>query len=190
MLRDIVIRNRSYRRFDQSRAVAIALLTQLVEIARYCPSARNLQPLKYILVNEPSLCNRFFDTLGCAGYLKDWEGPEEGERPSAYIIILEDQNISSSTLWDLGIVAQIILLGAVEQGMGGCIIASVNKSKIEKKFNLPPHLNVALVIALGYPVGRVVIEPMPDSGSVVYCRNENKTHNVPKRSIDELIWKY
>lgn len=189
MLRDLVVRNRSYRRFDQKQLVDANILEQLVELTRFCPSGRNLQPLKYALANTPEMCRQIFPALAWAGYLKDWDGPAEGEQPTAYIVMLEDQNISSSAQWDQGIAAQTILLGAVEKGLGGCIIASVNKKMLEQQLRLPTHLKVVLVIAIGYPVEKVVIDDLQAGESVEYWRDSEQVHHVPKRPLSELIWR-
>lgn len=189
MLRDLVVQNRSYRRFDQSHNIDLGLLEQLVELCRFCPSGRNLQPLKFMIINTPEWCNNLFPNLAWAGYLKDWDGPVEGERPSAYIVVLEDQRLSTASQWDQGIVAQTILLGAVEKGLGGCIIASVKKENLHKLLNLPEYLKVVLVIALGKPVEKVVIDDIDDSGSVIYWRDSEQVHHVPKRKLSELIWR-
>ena len=187
MLSDIVKRNRSYRRFYQNKTIARTELVELVGLARLCPTGRNLQPLKYFISTDELLNEKIYPSLAWAGYLKDWDGPVDGERPSAYIVALEDQRISTSTQWDQGIMAQTIMLGAAEKGLGGCIIASVRKEDLGKTLNLPEHLKVVLVLALGYPKEEVIIEQMPDNGSVVYWRDSQGVHHVPKRSLDELI---
>lgn len=187
MLSDIVKRNRSYRRFYQNKTIARTELVELVGLARLCPTGRNLQPLKFFISTDELLNEKIYPSLAWAGYLKDWDGPVDGERPSAYIVVLEDQRISTSTQWDQGIMAQTIMLGAVETGLGGCIIASVRKEDLAKTLNLPEHLKVVLVLALGFPKEEVVVEQMPDNGSVVYWRDSQGIHHVPKRSLDELI---
>lgn len=187
MLIDIVKRNRSYRRFYQDKPIDRKELIDLVGLARLSPTGRNLQPLKFFLSNDELLNKKIYPSLAWAGYLKDWDGPVEGERPSAYIVILEDRRISESTQWDQGIMAQTIMLGATEKGLGGCIIASVRKEDLSRALNLPEHLKVVLVLALGYPKEEVVIEQMPENGSVVYWRDSQGVHHVPKRDLDELI---
>ncbi|MCB8964653.1 MAG: nitroreductase family protein [Bacteroidales bacterium] len=187
MLSDIVKRNRSYRRFYQNKPIDRTELIELVGLARLCPTGRNLQPLKFFISNDELLNAKIYPSLAWAGYIKGWDGPEEGERPSAYIVVMEDQRLSASTQWDQGIMAQTIMLGAVEKGLGGCIIASVRKEELNKLLNLPEYLKVALVLALGYPKEEVVIEPMPSDGSVVYWRDSQGVHHVPKRSLDDLI---
>lgn len=189
MLKELVIQNRSYRRFDQAQKIDLRLLEQLVELCRFCPSGRNLQPLKFVIINTPEQCSKVFPNLAWAGYLKDWEGPAEGERPSAYIVVIEDQRLSKASQWDQGIMAQTILLGAVEHGLGGCIIASVKKENLQRLLNLPDYLKVALVIALGKPIEKVVIDDIDDMGSVIYWRDSEQVHHVPKRKLSELIWR-
>ena len=129
MLEDLIRKNRSYRRFHQDVAVDIEMLRALVDLARLSASGSNLQPLKYILSCEPETNARIFPHTRWAGYLKDWSGPAEGERPSAYIIILGDTEIRKSFGCDHGIAAQSIMLGATERGLGGCMIGSIDRSQ-------------------------------------------------------------
>lgn len=125
--RDLVVNNRTRRIFDESRPVALETLVDLVDLARYMPSGMNKQPLKYVAVADKAMCGEIFPLLGWAGYLKDWPGPAEGERPTGYIVILLDKNVAESPGCDHGIACQTIMLGAVEQGLGGCIIGTVNR---------------------------------------------------------------
>lgn len=187
MLLELITRNRSYRRFDQSAPVSRETLRELVNLARLSPSGRNLQPLKYYLSCDPQTNARIFPRLGWAGYLKDWPGPQEGERPAAYILILGDKTVAANFGVDHGIAAQSILLGAVERGLGGCIIATVRRAELSAELKLPDHLEILLVIALGKPVEQVVIEPLGPQGDVRYWRDERQVHHVPKRSLDDII---
>ena len=52
--------------------------------------------------------------FGGAGYLKDWPGPAEGQRPSAYIVVLGDTQITRNVGCDHGIAAQTIRLNGKE----------------------------------------------------------------------------
>ena len=131
--------------------------------------------------------SRPFSTLAWAGYLKDWPGPVEGERPSAYIIILGDKRIRQSFGVDPGIAAQSILLGATEKGLGGCIIASIKKEVLAEALKIPEELEILLALALGKPKERVVIDPVGPDGDIKYWREADGTHHVPKRPLDEII---
>ncbi|MBW1980722.1 MAG: nitroreductase family protein [Deltaproteobacteria bacterium] len=187
MLRDLVIKNRSYRRFHEDVKIEIETLRELVDLARCTASAANLQPLKYILANDPQSNEKIFPCLAWAGYLKDWPGPAEGERPSAYIIVLCDTRIAKSAGCDHGIACQTILLGAVEKGLAGCMIGSIQRKKLRQLLDIQEHLEILLTVALGKPKETVVLEEIGPQGDVKYWRDEKGIHHVPKRSLDEII---
>jgi nitroreductase len=185
--KDIVTKSRSYRRFHQEETIGLDVLRDLVDLGRLTPSAANRQPLRYILSNSVEKNSLIFGHLAWAAYLADWEGPVEGERPSAYIIILNDTSISTSAGCDHGIAAQTILLGACARGLGGCMIASIKKEGLAAALNIPASYEILLVVALGRPGETVVIEPVGPSGDIRYWRDERGVHHVPKRSLDDLI---
>lgn len=187
MLKDLVIKNRSYRRFDQSQPIAKAELLEFIDLARNSASGRNLQTLKYFLSFDAETNAKIFPTLSWAGYLKDWDGPVEGERPSAYIVMVEDTLVGKNLVHDQGIAAQSILLGAVEKGYGGCMIYTVKRSELAEIIKLPANLEIVLVLALGVPVEKVVIEPIPASGEIKYWRDDKQVHHVPKRNLKDIV---
>ncbi len=186
MLEDLVKRNRSYRRFYQEVSVPHDVLKGFIELARLTPSAANRQPLKYLLVNDRDKNEKLFKSLNWAAYLTDWDGPEEGEKPSAYIIVLGDTEIAREYYDDPGIAMQTILLGAVEKGFGGCMLASVKRENIRKDFSIPDRFEILYVVALGKPKEKVVIENVTDN-NIKYWRDSESVHHVPKRGIDELL---
>lgn len=190
-LRELLEKNRSYRRFDESRPVERQTLVELVDLTRLCPSAANDQPLKYMVVSGAEACAKLFPMIYWAGYLIDWPGPAEGERPTGYIIILADTTIKKQFDIDPGIVAQTIMLGAVERGLGGCMFGSVAREKLRREFSIPAHLGILLVLAIGVPVETVVLEKTPaPAGSVketAYWRDEAGVHHVPKRPLEDIL---
>jgi nitroreductase len=187
MLQELVRKNRSYRRFHQDVPIKLEMLRELVDLGRLSASALNLQPLKYVLSCEPKKNALIFPNLGWAAYLKDWKGPEEGERPSAYVIMLLDTEIGRNAGCDHGIAAQSILLGATEKGLGGCMIATVNRKELSKLLNIEPRYEIILVIALGKPKETVVIEKIGPDGDVKYWHDSQDVHHVPKRALDDII---
>lgn len=187
MIKELISKNRSYRRFYQNQVVKLETLEELIELARLSASAANLQPLRYILSNTEDKNEVIFETLGWAGYLKEWKGPEEGEKPSAYIVIANDLSLSKNSATDVGIAAQSILLGAVEKGFGGCMLGNIKKKELSQKLNLDEKYEIALVIALGKPKEEVVIDDMKLNGDVKYWRDEKSVHHVPKRNIEDII---
>ncbi len=187
MIFDLVYRNRSYRRFHEDKRISREQLMDLIRVARYIPSAGNLQKLRYFLIYEEDKCELLFPHLKWASYLKTWDGPVKGERPSAYIIILAPVNSPKMVAIDTGIAAQTILLSAVEYGFGGCMLASVDKQAVQNAFALPEEMEIALVIALGYPAETIVVQDVIEPDKIEYWRDEKGIHYVPKRKISELI---
>jgi nitroreductase len=187
MLYDLVKQNRSIRRFVQSDLLSETEVLSILELARYCPSAANLQQLRFCYSLKPELNEKIFLHLSWAGYLRYWDGPAKGERPAAYIIMLSPVNVSKFHHIDTGIMAQTMLLGATELGFGGCQIASVNKAELHKELALPEDYEIVLVLALGRPAEEVIVEDVIDPDDIEYWRDDNGIHHVPKRLLSDLI---
>jgi nitroreductase len=179
--------NRSYRRFIESHEVTEKQLNKLVKLVQQSASGANLQPLKFMLSFTPEKNQLIFPTLSWAGYLKDWSGPQEGERPSAYLVMVGDKELSKSFQYDAGIAAQSITLGAVEMGLGGCLIGSIEKDSLREALAIPDQFEILLVIALGKPDEMVVLEDLRPDGVIKYWRDDSDVHHVPKRSVGDLI---
>ncbi len=188
-LKELIRRNRSYRRFYEDESIPQYILEGLIDLARLSPSARNAQTLKYFISCNSETNAKIFPHLSWAGYLRSWKGPVKGERPSAYIIVLNDTKISDNFFCDDGIAIQSMLLGAVEQNLGGCIIGSVDRLQLCNTLNIPNHLKIVEVIALGKPREQVVIEDVKND-DIKYWRDEDQVHHVPKRSLEEIIVKW
>ena len=188
MLKDIVVQNRSYRRFKEEVKIDLKTLTDLIDLARLTPSSVNFQPLRFKIISNPECNLKVFETLSWAGLLKEWKGPKHGERPSAYIIILTDLSVASNMKTDVGIAAQTIMLGAAEKGLGGCMIGSIKREKLAESIGIDlEKYSVDLVLALGVPDEKVEIVDLPKNGSTAYYRNSEDVHCVPKRKLEDII---
>ena len=186
MISDLIKSTRSYRRFDADRAITECELKKMIESARCSGSAANRQRIRFVLLNEKEDCDFVFSNVAFAGYLKEWKGPTESERPTAYIVILtQNETVDAILGIDIGIAAQSILLTATELGLGGCMIGSFKKKEINEWLNREGYYS-ALIIALGKPTERVYLTDVKD-GDIKYFRDENDDHAVPKLSLDELI---
>lgn len=178
------------RKFQEEKPLDRSVLESWIDLARCGGSARNGQVLKYMIVTDPGQRNQLFPTLAWAGYLKDWHGPEPGERPSGYIICLLDRKLlqgnEKEAYFDCGIATQSVLLAAVEQGVFGCRIGAFSP-KLGSLLNLPEHLDVLLVLALGYPAEKVQLEQVRGDGDIRYWRDEEGTFHVPKRSLVDIL---
>lgn len=187
MIKDLILKNRSYRRFYQEQQVETEVLRELVDLARLSPSGFNRQALRYILSNRRESNDKIYPALGWAGYLHDWVGPQEGERPAAYIVMLRDTSVGPSLPQDQGFAAQSMLLGATEKGLGGCFLVNIKQQQLAEVLHLDEKYEIVAVIAIGYPKEQIVLDAMDASGDVKYWRDEHQIHHVPKRSLEEII---
>jgi len=186
-LKEIIIKCRSYRRFYEEIKIKRQELEELVELASFAPSGKNIQHFKYHIACNDQLCDEIFECTTWAALLKTWKGPEKGERPVAYITLLLDTQISNNQWHDEGFAAQNILIGAVEKGYGACVIAALNRNKLSQLLQLPEKLQIVFTIALGKPKEKVVIDFIENNESTDYFRDENNVHHVPKRKLKDIL---
>lgn len=179
--------SRSFRRFRQDQPLTEATLRGLVALTRLCPSAANRQPLKYLIAWTAEDNARVFPHLRWAAALADWSGPAEDERPTGYIIILGDTRLSDNFYVDHGIAAQSMLLAAVEQGLGGCLVGSIDRRQLREELEIADHLKILLVVALGQPSETVCLDDATSPDDVTYYRDSEGVHHVPKRPLEELL---
>jgi len=185
--KELVARTRSYRRFDQTVNIPKETLESWAELARLVPSSANHQALKFLLINDPELNARVFKSISFAGYLKEWGGPKEGEKPTAYVVILGDTTINQNFDLDAGIAAQTIMLAANEDGFGGVMMGAIKRESLREEMQIPVHLEVVLLLALGKPTEQVVVEETSAEHGIRYYRDAEDVHHVPKRPLSELI---
>ncbi|MBT8373480.1 MAG: nitroreductase family protein [Deltaproteobacteria bacterium] len=187
MIEELIKQNRSCRRYYEDYEINKVTLKDLVNLARLSASAANLQPLKYILSCSAETNEHIFSCLAWAAYLNDWSGPEAGERPSAYIIILGDTNITKDFGCDHGIASQSILLAAREKGLAGCMIGMIKRTKLRNILNIQEHFEILLVLAIGKPKEKITIETVGDDDNIKYWRDNDSVHHVPKRKLEDII---
>ncbi len=187
--RNLLISDRTVRRFRQDKTVDTDTLLSLVELVRYCASGRNAQPLKYAVADTEDLCAKIFPHLKWAGYYKDWDGPEPGERPAAYLIQCLDTHYGPNCLCDDGLQLQAITLGAATLGLGCCIIKAFNAPALAEALGIPERYQPRYVLAIGHPAEQVKLEEMDgtDDADFKYFRTPDGTHHVPKRPLPQLI---
>lgn len=187
--RELVYRGRTYRRFDESYRLDEETLRKLVDLGRMSPSGMNRQWLNYGLVWTEEGCAKIFPHLKWAASLPDWPGPEEGERPSAYIVVMENHTVGAGLPVDAGIACQSIMLGATSMGLGGVMISNMDRPALMELLGVDGEsqdYHIVLVLAIGKVVEKVVVEPLVDRNDTRYWR-VGEEHHVPKRSLEEVI---
>lgn len=187
MFIDLIQRNRSYRRFFEEVPIDRETLEELINYARLSPSGSNRQALRYYIACDREVTRKIDDTLLWAMYLKDWDGPGDGERPAAYIVIVQEESYKMASGIDHGIAAQSILLGAAERGLGGCMFANIRKDQLRGVLGIPDKQEILLAIALGKPREAVVLEEIEIDGDTKYWRDAEGVHHVPKFKLHDII---
>ena len=186
MLRQLMAHSRSIRRFDESVRLSGKEVLAWVGALRYCPSAANLQPLRYRVVFHEEEMARVYPTLTWAAYLGDWAGPAPGERPTSAVIVAADSDHLAFAATDFGIAAQSLMLLASEAGYGGCIMGRFDEENLKESFPELRPLSIMGILVMGLPREEVRVDPV-EEGSVRYWRDESGAHHVPKRSLSEIL---
>lgn len=184
-VRDVIRSRRSIRKYKQ-KAIERSTLEALIEGARLAPSAANLQPLEYILVDDKELLDEVFETLAWAAYIAPEGTPKENERPTAYIVVLiKTEDKSRLVGHDAGAAIMSILLEAHSYGIGSCWIGSAKREELKGILNIPNNYEIDSVIALGYPAEASIFEDMTDS--IKYYRDDKGVLHVPKRALESIL---
>jgi nitroreductase len=187
-IEEAIYKRRTIRRYKQD-PIPSDILRKLIDYARVAPMAKNVQGLEFVIVENSETREKLFKLIKFAGSLpRDQRTPEPGREPTAYIIVLVNTEIKPSFFdFDIGAAVENILLGAVKYGIGSCWMASINVRKIKSLFEIPDQYQVKHVISLGYPDEESFIEPYKDSYK--YWKNPDGTIHVPKRDLDDIIYK-
>lgn len=191
---ELVYKTRTFRRFDESKRVSREFLLELVDLGRMVPNSRNKQVLRYHVVTDPEECDVVFDQLGWAAQLPDWKGPEPGERPTGYIVIMAEMSQPSDKTYagvsyDVGIASQTMMLAAraATPSVGCCMLRNVKPAIMDKLGFDTEKYDFREVMAFGYPGEEVVVEPLAPGEDYSYWHGEGKTHHVPKRALEDIL---
>ena len=183
MFKELALKSRSHRRFDESRRVTMEQLRELTDSARISPCGGNFQPLRYRLVADQSECESVFPHTAWAGAMPDWPGPAEGERPTAYIAICSE--LKKNT--DVGIAGVTIQYAATDMGLAVCMLGSINRPQIRKVLGIADTMEISVLVAIGYPGETVVIDTVEAESDLKYYRSDDNVHHVPKLSLDSVL---
>ncbi len=172
-----ILKRRTIRVFKKKK-ISKKILEKLVNAGRLAPSARNLQPLEFLVVNKN--LDKIFKNVKFGGEIENSKN-----KPVSYIIILVNKKINSKNYqYDSGLASANIILSAEEEGIGSCLMGAIEREKIRRVLNIPSSYIIDLVIALGYPKEEPVTE---ESEEVSYWRDEKEKLHVPKRKIENLL---
>ena len=186
--KELMSKARTCRRY-QNKPVPMELLMEIIDTARLTPSASNAQPLRYALSTSAEVNARLYPLVRWAPAIDEWDGPVEGERPVAYIVIGADTKSPVPWEMDAGIGALAIQLGLAEKGIGCCIFNHFDAAEVHAAVAFPRYVGVQLVVAVGYPAETAIVEELRKGGPFQYHRDEQGQHYVPKRLLKDIVLK-
>ena len=169
MLKDLVVKSRSYRGYDESRRITEQELLELVDCARFAPSSVNGQPFCYLLLHEKEDTDRLQPLTGWAKALPGMKLPHPGKCPTAFAV------------------AQTMLLAATEMGLGGIMIGNFSPAKVSEAMKLPETIVPMLIVAFGKPDEKIVLTEVSSGESIKYYRDDQDVHYVPKRKLEDIV---
>jgi nitroreductase len=177
---EMIVARRTIRRFKPD-PVPRELLERLVDAGRLAPSAANLQPLEFIVVDGAGPRAEVFPCLKWAAYIAPAGDPKPGEEPAAYVVTLANTEIREKMFeYDVGAAMENMILTALEEGVGSCWMLSIDRDKLQAILGVPEHYRIDSVLALGYPAEEPTLEVMGESYR--YWKDADGRLHVPKRA--------
>jgi len=180
---EAIRQRRSIRKFSPD-SIPVSCLKEILDVSRLYPSGGNLQPIRFALVTAPELTDRIFSDLRWAMYLPGYT-IANNERPTAYVILLGDENVRKKCDYDVGAASTTVMLAAADKGLATCPIGNYNSTNLSALLKLPENLQPELVIAMGYPAQESKVVPMADT--IRYTQDANGTFLVPKWNLEDIL---
>ena len=177
---ETIVDRRTIRRFKPD-PVPRELLERLVDAGRLAPSAANLQPLEFIVVDGAGPGSAIFPCLKWAAYITPAGDPRPGEEPTAYVVTLANTKIREKMFeYDVGAAMENMILAALAEGVGSCWLLSIDRDELRAILGVPEHYRIDSVLALGYPAEDPAAEVAGDS--IRYWKDAEGRLHVPKRA--------
>lgn len=188
-LMELLKTRRTYRRFDQTKKIPDEAVDDIVRAQQYASCGNNRQPLHYIVVRDEVLVEEIFKITKWAASLPAKQGqPKDGEHPTMFIAVLEDNALKNAvTGVDAGLAISNMTLAAWSHGVGSCIIANVNKDELRKILDIGDEYTVNCVVAFGYPTHKSIIKEADSGEKLSYYINEDGDYVVPRKKIEDMV---
>lgn len=184
-LYELIVSRRTIRRF-KPQAVPREVLERIVDAGRVAPSAANMQPLAFVVVESEEPRREIFPCLKWAAYIAPEGDPKPGQEPAAYIVTLVDTRVREKMFeYDVGAAMENMILAALAEGVGSCWLLSVDRDKVRDILSVPAEYRIDCVLALGYPGEEPAVEEM--GGSCRYWKDADGRLHVPKRPFPSVI---
>jgi nitroreductase len=140
-----------------------------------------------MVIDKPDLVEKVFGTLKWAGYISPAGNPPPGQRPVAYVVALANKKKNSGGCErDAAAAIENMILVALDEGIGSCWLGAIDMDKLRSILELPEHINIDSVLALGYSNESPQLEEMKDT--VKYWKDKTGVLHVPKRRLEDILF--
>jgi len=176
---DSIKQRKSVRKY-LDKPVEREKIIECIEAARLAPSAENVQPWRFIVIDDPELKEEF-----CSQVFSGIYKPTRFTIHAPVIVVILAKldiiaNVIGKTiqgtsyyLLDIGIAGEHLVLQAQEYGIGSCWIGWFNAKKAKKVLNIPSRYKVVSLIAMGYPAeGSTKNKPDLPMNRILFFNNE------------------
>ena len=159
---EAIRRRRSIRKYHRKNLDWNTII-RLLEAARLAPSAKNLQPWKFIVVSDQELKDKLVKACYNQKFIAD---------ASIAIVGIGDAELSPRRYQtDVTIALEHIVLEATELGLGTCWIGAFKEDEVKELLKIPDKYRVVALLTIGYPAESPPPRPRKKLKEIVY-------HNV------------
>lgn len=160
-----------------SKRVPREIILKCIEAARIAPSAENIQPWRFLIIDEEPLLSRLKKEAFSGIYsVTRWANTA----PVIIVILVKLDFLAHRIapllqkieyyLLDIGIAVEHLVLQATELGLGTCWVGWFNPKNVRKLLKIPAKYKIVALITMGY---------------------YDKKNHVPikkRKKIDEIVW--
>lgn len=187
-LKDAILQRRSVRRYTD-KAVTLDVIGEIIDVARFAPSAGNLQNWQFIVVTDKK--KKAEITTACL------EQTWMNQAPVHLIICNQYKKVTGLygklgkmfSIQDCAIIASYIQLLARERGLDTCWIGAFDNEAMQRILELPEDVDPEIILTLGYSAEKKVEEPKrEDIDDLIFFDKWNKrTAKFPKSGVMEKV---
>lgn len=157
MLIDLVRKRQSVRKY-LDKPISRKVLDKCLEAARLAPSACNVQPWRFIIIDDKKIIEKIADAAFSGVYCFN----KFARKAPVLIAVLAEKDSYITglagrfrgvqySLFDIGCACEHLVLQAEEEGIGSCYLGWFNESAAKKILNIPRNGKIDMMISLGYP---------------------------------------
>ncbi len=175
---DIMYNRRSVRHYQEEKIVEPDKIIMLLKAAMAAPSACNLQPWEFIIVNEKDRVNTLKECI-------DNSNGRYYNAPAAFIVCGNTSYLPWEGKGEMDCSAAIenILLAATVMGIGTVWIGAFDEESIRRNFDIPGHVAVNSIVLFGYPAEEKVPRTQYTEEAVYWNKYDVQREHC-QRSID------